>query len=135
MVLLVEDSEDDSFFFQRAVEKATIPCEVKHVMDGQTAVEYLGQCESSMLPSLIFLDLKMPVVDGFEVLEWLRSQPLMQSIPVVVLSGSNQESDKRRARDLGASDYLVKPITPERILLWLGRVQDPVARQHGQGTI
>ena len=64
-------------------------------------------------PILMFLDLKMPVMSGFEVLEWLRFSGLEPAPRVIVLSGSNDEDDKGRALNLGASEYLVKPITSE----------------------
>lgn len=110
MLLLVEDSEDDVFFFNRTFEKAAIDCSIHHVSNGAEAVEFLQAGLNSSpqnLPQRIFLDLKMPVMNGFEVLEWLRTFPV--PIPVIVLSGSEHQDDKRRAAELGASAYLVKP--------------------------
>jgi CheY-like chemotaxis protein len=69
--------------------------------------------DSGSTPILIFLDLKMPVVSGFEVLEWLRFSGLDPLPTVIVLSGSNDQDDKGRALNLGAAEYLVKPITAE----------------------
>jgi len=122
--LLVEDSPDDSFFFQRALKKGNIPCNLKHVTDGRMAIDFLRDCQArpDLLPDIVFLDLKMPVVNGFEVLEWLRSQPPLPSTPVVVLSGSNEESDKRRAKELGAAGYIVKPVLSSQICEWLEKI-------------
>jgi CheY-like chemotaxis protein len=111
-VLLVEDSEDDAFFFKWTFERSEISCSIHHVVDGAAAVDFLSEASRAgpgSLPRMIFLDLKMPVMNGFEVLSWLQEQTFAQ-LPVVVLSGSDQQSDKERARQLGAMDYLVKPI-------------------------
>ena len=112
-ILLVEDSEDDAYFFQRALSKSGSQCSLKHVADGGAAVKLLGEALSngSRMPDLVFLDLKMPVMNGFEVLEWIRRQQLSCPPPVIVLSGSDQEADRVRALELGASEFVVKPIT------------------------
>jgi len=112
-LLLVEDSEDDVFFFMRAFEIAALNCAVHHSSNGAEAVEFLQaglNAKPHTLPQWIFLDLKMPVMNGFEVLEWLRSQTLPAPVPVIVLSGSEHPDDKRRAAELGATAYLVKPV-------------------------
>jgi len=116
-VLLVEDSEDDAYFFRRAFKKAAFNCELTHVLDGDAAIRTL--CEQSLhperMPDLIFLDLKMPVMNGFEVLEWIRQQPFAGSFQVIVLSGSDHQEDQERAQALGACHYLVKPIRAEQL--------------------
>ena len=113
-ILLVEDSEDDAFFFQHALKKTQLPCECDHVMDGGKAVEYLQTSQQQgRLPDLIFLDLKLPVMSGFEVLKWVGEQKFQPPLNIAILSGSDHESDVKLARELGASDYVVKPISPE----------------------
>ena len=111
-ILLVEDSEDDAFFFRRTLQKSGLTCSLTHVTDGGQAVEFLENAASNPenLPHTIFLDLKMPVLNGFEVLEWIRSQSLPSALHVIVLSGSEHEADKQRAAELGAAAYLVKPV-------------------------
>jgi CheY-like chemotaxis protein len=111
-ILLVEDSDDDAFFFEHALEKAGITCPLHHSLNGAEAVQYLQSAASGNrpLPRLIFLDLKMPVMNGFEVLEWLRTQSFPAAMQVIVLSGSEHQDDKTRAAELGAADYIVKPI-------------------------
>jgi CheY-like chemotaxis protein len=128
-VLLVEDSEDDAFFFQRTLKKGSIQCHFTHVSDGGAAIRLLTDARShpDKLPGLIFLDLKMPVKNGFEVLEWLRQQEFSKSMEVIVLSGSDQEADKKRASALGAAGYLVKPVSSEVIkgLIYPAKGSDP----------
>jgi CheY-like chemotaxis protein len=112
-LLLVEDSEDDAFFFERALEKSGTGCALHHAKDGAEAIEYLQNLSHSdveTLPPVMFLDLKMPVVNGFEVMEWLNGQSFASRIRVIVLSGSEHQTDKERAAQLGAADYVVKPI-------------------------
>jgi CheY-like chemotaxis protein len=112
-LLLVEDSEDDAYFFGRTLQKSGMKCTVHRVANGAAAIDFLQTASSSgvdALPRMIFLDLKMPVLNGFEVLEWLRSQTFAVPMRVIVLSGSEHPDDKKRAAQLGAADYLVKPV-------------------------
>lgn len=113
IILLVEDSDDDAFFFGRALEKSGLKCSLHHVPDGAQAIDYLRNASRSdrdEMPQVIFLDLKMPHVNGFEVLEWMQAQAFRTAMQVIVLSGSEHQDDKDRAARLGASEYLVKPI-------------------------
>ena len=120
-ILLVEDDDDDVFLFKRALKTAQVGNPVNVVTDGRAAIEYLSSAaqgsdpEKYPLPLVTFLDLKMPNVDGFEVLNWIRTQPALSSAVVVVLTGSNQPRDHQRAYALGARSYLVKPAKPEEI--------------------
>src|SRR5712672_1771363 len=110
LVLLVEDSDDDAFFFKRTFQKSGANCFLHHVQDGAAAVGVLKQASISdalQFPLAMFLDLKMPLMNGFEVLTWLRAQSFPASMKVFVLSGSNQPEDKERALRLGAAEYLV----------------------------
>src|SRR5437899_3388971 len=98
-ILLVEDNEDDIFLMRRALKKAQIVTNLQSVTDGQQALDYLsgaGQFSDRgvfPLPTVVFLDLKLPYVGGFEVLAWLREQPLLNSIVVVVLTSSAENRD------------------------------------------
>ena len=115
-ILLVEDSEDDAFFFDLALQKSAWPCQLVHVVDGGQAVDYLeasGKTETR--PEIIFLDLKMPGLTGFDVLQWIAGQNFQPRLNVVVLSGSNQQADIVQARELGAAGYLVKPVSPDEL--------------------
>lgn len=112
-VLLVEDSEDDAYFFKRTLQKSGHTCVLHRANNGAEAVEFLQTAltsSSQTLPCLMFLDLKTPVLNGFEVLDWLRHQSFAPQVRVIVLSGSEHQKDKDRAAELGASDYLVKPV-------------------------
>lgn len=112
-LLLVEDSEDDAFFFRRTLQKSGMCCSLSHVEDGAQAIDFLQKAILSgeqNLPQTVFLDLKMPVLNGFEVLEWIKRQPFRARIKVIVLSGSEHQGDRERAARLEAMDYLVKPV-------------------------
>jgi DNA-binding response OmpR family regulator len=115
-ILLVEDSEDDAFFFNLALERSGSPCNRDHVVDGAQAIEYIEQAwKTAAVPDMIFLDLKLPILTGFEVLEWIGQQDFHPRLNVVILSGSDHQGDIVRARELGANDYLVKPVSAEEL--------------------
>ena len=115
VILLVEDQEDDVMLVQRAFRKAHLRNPLRVVRNGEEAVAYLrGEApytnrEEYPAPTVVLLDLKMPRKDGFEVLEWIRRQPDLAALRVVVLTGSDQIKDVSRAYELGANCYLVKP--------------------------
>jgi CheY-like chemotaxis protein len=113
-VLLVEDSPDDVFFFKRALEKSGAPATLRVAEDGAAAIRLL-LCTDQPLPRVMFLDLKMPNVNGFEVLQWLQRQDFKSAIRVVVLSSSDEPREIQMARSLGASDYLIKPVATEKL--------------------
>ncbi len=99
VILLVDDSADDAFFMQYALEKALIHHALQVVTDGQQAIDYLSGAtryadrDAFPLPDLVFLDLKLPFLDGFDVLAWLRGHPVFTNLPVIVL-----HRVRRRAR-------------------------------------
>ena len=127
VILLVDDREDDAYLVRRAFEKAGVTNVLQWVPSGNEAVQYLtgtGRYSDRMeypLPELILLDLKMPGMDGFEVLEWLRRQQGVHTIPVLVLTSSHLIKDVNRAYSLGANSFLVKPLDFENYAE-LGRV-------------
>jgi CheY-like chemotaxis protein len=120
-ILVVEDNEDDIFAMQRVLRRAAISNPVQFVTDGQQALDYLSGAgaysDRSLYPQpfLVFLDLKLPYVHGFDVLEWLRRQPELSDIVVVVLTSSPESRDYTKAYTLGARTYLVKPPTAEML--------------------
>ena len=115
-ILLVEDDSNDVLLIQRAFAKAGLKDSLKLVRDGEQAIDYLSgrgayaNREKFPLPYLLLLDLKMPGTDGFEVLQWLRGEPDLRRLLVVVLTSSNLQADVDRAYELGANSYLVKPV-------------------------
>lgn len=114
-VLLVEDSEDDVFFMRRAFKGAAINNALHVVSDGAEALDYLQNrnayvdVEKAPRPSLILLDLKLPRLRGMDVLKWIREQKNLATIPVIVLTSSNQGDDIEAAYALGANSFLMKP--------------------------
>lgn len=115
VVLLAEDDPNDVFFLRRAFQKAKIECRLLDVANGQEAIRYLegvgpySDRTNFPFPQVLVLDLKMPLVDGFDLLEWLRTNPDCRELPALVLSSSAHQQDLLRARDLGAREYHVKP--------------------------
>jgi CheY-like chemotaxis protein len=121
-ILLVEDDPNDIVLIQRAFAKAALVNPLRIVRDGEEAILYLGGSQDYAdrgkypLPSLILLDLKLPRKSGLEVLEWLRQQPSLRHVPVIVLTSSKEMRDINRAYELGANSYLVKPVGFEGLL-------------------
>jgi CheY-like chemotaxis protein len=122
IILLVEDDEDDAFFMRRALTKAQINLPLHIAVNGQEALDYLGGVgkfgdrSEYPLPAIVFLDLKLPYVHGFEVLKWIRSQPPLNDVPVIILTSSPEPRDREKALQLGAKAYLVKPPTRDMVL-------------------
>jgi CheY-like chemotaxis protein len=120
-ILVAEDDEDDMFFLRRAFERAGLPHRLVHVNNGQKVMEYLlGQTPFSdrtqhPFPDLLLLDLKMPKMDGLEVLQAINCQAALQELPVVILSSSGLTADVTAATKLGADDYIVKPGEPDEL--------------------
>ncbi len=114
-MLLVEDNEDDVFLMQRALKGALIKNPIQLAEDGSLAIEYLSGtgkfCDRAAypLPKAVFLDLKLPLMNGFEVLSWIRAQPHLKELPVIILSSSREPADVHRASHLGSDFYMVKP--------------------------
>ena len=120
-ILLVEDNKDDVFLMKRAMQSARIVNPLIVVESGEDAMEYLSGAgkfadrDSYPFPAVVFLDLKLPIVFGHDVLAWIRSQQAFESLVVIVLTSSYEASDLSRCYALGANSYLVKPPTREQI--------------------
>jgi CheY-like chemotaxis protein len=114
-VLYVEDEENDILFMKLAFKQVGLELVLQPVVDGQKAIAYLagegGYADRGRypLPALILLDLNLPLISGFEVLEWLRKQPELAWVPVVIFSSSGRPEDREKAHELGANDYVLKP--------------------------
>ena len=140
LILQVEDSEDDVFMMKRVLKKAGVGNPVRVAWDGQAAIDYLTAAQDPdrqaehPLPCLILLDLKLPYRDGFEVLEWIRAQPGLAGMMVVMLTGSGELRDRQRAMALGAHAYLVKPATVDDLKRVVASVETASAEHpSGQG--
>ncbi|WP_438480064.1 response regulator [Oleiharenicola lentus] len=114
-ILLVEDNPDDLDLALRALAKTNLANEVVVVRDGEQAVNYLFRKgdyanRTQGNPAVVLLDLKLPKIDGIEVLERIKAEPTLRTVPVVMLTSSKMESDLTRAYALGVNAYVVKPI-------------------------
>jgi len=117
-ILLVEDSPDDVFLMKRAMKNAQILNPLRVAGNGQEAIDYLSGVDKFAdrtqfpVPSIIFLDLKLPYKSGFEVLTWIRSQSYLSLTLVMILTSSPEERDIAQSYRLGACSFLIKPPTP-----------------------
>ena len=109
-ILLVEDNADDEALTIRAFRKNNIMNEVRVARDGQEALDRLHGDRSAPLPQVVLLDLKLPKVDGLEVLRRLRAHERTKLLPVVILTSSREESDLMTGYRLGANSYIRKPV-------------------------
>jgi two-component system response regulator len=116
VILLVEDNPDDEALTLRALKKNNIANQVVVARDGSEALDYMfgtgtqSGRDPNFLPQVILLDLKLPKIDGLEVLRQLRSDPRTKLVPVVILTSSNEEQDRFNGYDLGANSYVRKPV-------------------------
>jgi CheY-like chemotaxis protein len=114
-ILLVEDSLPDAEMTLKALDTHNLANEVLHVRDGAEALDFLYRrggfaARGDGNPAVVLLDLKMPRVDGLEVLRRMKSEPALRTIPVVVMTSSREERDLQTAYDLGVNAYVVKPV-------------------------
>ena len=121
LILLVEDNPRDEALTLRALKKNNIVNDVVVARDGVEALEYLfgrgSEVDSAnVMPQVVLLDLKLPKVDGLEVLRKLRAEERTKRLPVVVFTSSNEEEDMIKSYDLGANSYVRKPVNFEQFL-------------------
>ena len=114
-ILLVEDSDNDVALTMAAFEEIDLANEVVHASDGQEALEYIYRTGKYATrppghPAVVLLDLKLPRVDGLQVLAKLKGDPALHTIPIVMLTSSREESDLARSYGLGVNSYVVKPL-------------------------
>jgi CheY-like chemotaxis protein len=117
-LLVVEDSPDDVLFLKRALDRMGISCQISFAVNGAEAMDFLssklhgggGDHQEPILPTHVLLDLKLPLKSGLEVLEWIRSQPGLMEIPVVIFTSSQERSDIDQATRLRIDSYRVKPV-------------------------
>lgn len=127
-ILLVEDDPDDIVLVRRSLTKSGWQQGLKVVNDGELAMEFLSTAKP--LPSLVLLDLRLPRKSGIDVLKWLRAQPQLSSLPVVVLTHSEEGMDVERANTIGVTAYLNKPVMLDDLMRILQR-PDVIAGSSG----
>ncbi|MEO7991292.1 MAG: response regulator [Chryseolinea sp.] len=139
-ILLIEDNMNDAEMTMRSLKKNNVSNKVLHLKNGEEALDYIfaigkfGGRDINKKPRVILLDLKMPKIDGLEVLEKIKSNDLTKNIPVVVLTSSKEDPDINRAYLLGVNSYIVKPVdfdsfhkvVAELGLYWMLTNQPPV---------
>jgi len=123
VILLVDDDRMDAELTMAALRAAELTCHIEVVHGGQAALDRLG-ARRQAVPQLVLLDLKMPGIDGFEVLRRVKAAPPLRRLPVVVLTSSREESDLVRSYDTGANSYLVKPASFEGFVELARRIRD-----------
>lgn len=128
-ILLVEDNPMDVELTIRAFKRSKMENPIHIVRDGQEALDYVhrrgayADPQTSPVPGLILLDIRLPRVDGLEVLHALKSHPVYRPIPVVMLTTSRDDSDVMKSYDLGANSYIVKPVDFDKFLEVIGRIE------------
>ena len=133
VILIVDDNPNDANLLETSVQRLKLQNPMQVVSDGAETIAYIKgdgrYCDRVLYPEplLLFLDLKMPSVDGFDVLGWLKQHPQYATFPVVVMSGLGEVNQLSRAYHLGAKSYLTKPIDPEEIKATLETLHIPVA--------
>jgi two-component system, response regulator len=131
-ILLVEDNPEDAELTIRTLERSNLANHLLHLSDGQEALDFLFNDENTM-PKLVLLDIKMPKVDGLDVLRRIKADENKRVIPVVVLTSSKEETDIIESYKLGVNAYIVKPVDFDRFvkavselgLFWLVLNQPP----------
>lgn len=125
VVLLAEDSADDVFFFQRTLSKTNHPVTLHIVENGRVATDYLlnkgafADAAKFPRPDIVFIDLKMPEMNGFELLTWIYQQFPEVPFRAIVLTSSDEPKDYQQALDCGAHGYFLKPVSVEQLLAQL----------------
>jgi CheY-like chemotaxis protein len=135
-ILVADDDPDDIALLKRAFIKAGISVPLHSVRDGQEAIDYLlgengfSDRENYPFPSLLLLDIKMPRLNGFDVLSWLKSQPNLKRLPVLMFSSSSLRRDINHSADLGANAFLQKPHSLDDLLHLVGSIKSFWIERH-----
>ncbi len=133
-ILLAEDNEDYALILRTAMATLGWKNPIRIVNNGKEAIEYLSgegkysEREAWPFPSVMFVDIKMPQADGFDVLRWMRNHPERAVLPIIVLSSSDDEEDVKLAYELGANGYFVKPALVSELKVMLQAAYDFWAR-------
>ena len=121
-ILIVEDHAADVTVIKAALRRLNYDLEVQFISDGRLALDYLAgkrpysERASYPLPHLILLDLSLPKVSGFEILEWVRTEPNLRLTPIIILATSNRKEDIQRAYAFGANSFITKPTELDKLV-------------------
>jgi CheY-like chemotaxis protein len=116
-IILVEDSDEDAELTMRALKRQKLANNVRRLSDGQAAIDYFfGPTAAPELPRVVLLDLKLPMVNGLEILRRLKAEERTHDIPVVVLTSSKEDRDLEEAYRLGVNSYIVKPVEFDKFM-------------------
>lgn len=135
-ILLADDSDDDLSLMKQACRSANFQATLRTVKNGEEAVAYLkgagayAHREKFPLPTVMLLDLNMPRMNGFDVLAWVRAQPGLRRLSIIILSASLRPEDVEQAFDLGANSYLVKPSTIAALIAMICCLRDWLEYNH-----
>jgi CheY-like chemotaxis protein len=135
-ILLVDDSENDLCLMRMAFKKAAFKNPLQEVHNGEEAIAYLkgegiyGDRRKFPMPSVMLLDLNMPMKNGFDLLSWRQTQPALKRLSVIVLTASQRPEDVERAFDLGAHSYLVKPRSLDGLVAMIRCLRDWIQINH-----
>jgi len=135
-ILLVDDIDDDLSLMKHACRAAHFKASMQTVNNGEEAIAYLkgegiyANREKYPLPTVMLLDLNMPKVNGFGVLTWVRTQPVLKRLSIIILTASGRQEDIERAFDLGANSYLVKPATMAGLIAMICCLRDWLEYNH-----
>lgn len=136
IILLVDDSQNDLLLMRVAFKNAGSTCLLHEVHSGEEALAYLkgeppyDDRAKFPPPAIVFLDVNMPMKDGFAVLEWVRAQPALKRLSIIMLTASMRREDLERAFDLGANSFLVKPSNLDELTKMLRCLGDWLAYDH-----
>jgi len=138
IILLVEDNPDDVELTRRSFQKNKITNQLLIFTDGVEALDYLMKAANGGLPAVILLDLKLPRMDGLEVLQRIRATEKLKRLPVVILTSSKEQQDIIKSYDLGANSYIRKPVDFEQFneavrelgMYWLLLNEAPIIEAH-----
>ena len=129
-ILVADDDAQDTMLVKMAVQKASLNLQLASVQDGEEAIDYLlgkadfADRQTHPFPKLVLLDLKMPRLNGFDVLDFVRGQPGLRQLPIVIFSSSDDPKDIQRAYDGGANSYLCKPHSNDDLSALLKALED-----------
>lgn len=122
-ILIIEDSADDFEATMRAFSKTNLRNPIKHVSSGEEALDYLHE-ENNQKPGIILLDLNMPGLTGIKTLEIIKQRDALKTIPVVILTTSNDERDVTSCYELGANTYIQKPVDFDRLIAAIRQLKE-----------